>query len=102
MFVGSELTTGGLIHTLLPAHLLRVARATPRLLPILASDRRSPRMSWPEFKLLVYVTQWRTVLRREMRRRGGVTVLDQRPIYALVRLKAEGKPFPSTPAIDAW
>jgi len=59
-------------------------------------------MSWPEFKLLVYVTQWRTVLRHEMRRRGGVTVLDQGPIYALVRLKAEGKPFTATPAFDAW
>ena len=102
MCEGSEFTTGGFIHTRLPSHLLRVARAIPRLLPILASDRRSPRMSWPEFKLLVYVTQWRTVLRREMRRRGGVTVLDQGPIYALVRLKVEGKPFTTTPAFDAW
>jgi len=98
----SEFAVGGFIHTRLPSHLLRVARATPRLLPILASDRRAPRMTWPEFKLLVYVTQWRTVLRREMRRRSGVTVLDQGPIYALVRLKAEGKPFTYTPAFDAW
>jgi gluconate kinase len=95
-------SVGGFIHTRLPSHLLRVGRATPRLLPILASDRRSPRMSWPEFKLLVYVTQWRTVLRREMRRHGAVTLLDQGPIYALVRLKAEGKPFTATPEFDAW
>ena len=59
-------------------------------------------MSWPEFKLMVYVTQWRNVLRRETRRRGGITVLDQGPIYALVRLKAEGKPFTTTPAFNAW
>jgi hypothetical protein len=99
----SGFSTGGFIHTRLPSHLLRVARATPRLLPILASDRRrSPRMSWPEFKLMVYVTRWRTVLRREMRRRGGVSVLDQGPIYALVRLKAEGKPFTTSPAFEAW
>jgi len=98
----SEFAVGGFIHTRLPSHLLRVATATPRLLPILATDRRPPRMTWPEFKLLVYVTRWRTVLRREMRRRGGVTVLDQGPIYALVRLKAEGKPFTATPAFDAW
>ena len=98
----SEFTVGGFIHARLPSHLLRVARATPRLLPILASDRRSPQVTWPEYKLLVYVTQWRTVLRREMRRRGGITVLDQGPIYALVRLKAEGKPFTATPAFDAW
>ncbi|TMK34554.1 MAG: ATP-binding protein [Actinobacteria bacterium] len=97
-----EFTVGGFIHARLPSHLLRVARATPRLLPILASDRRSPQVTWPEYKLLVYVTQWRTVLRREMRRRGGITVLDQGPIYALVRLKAEGKPFTATPAFDAW
>jgi len=99
---GPWFSVGGFIHTRLPSHLLRVARATPRLLPIIASDRRSPRMSWPEFKLMVYVTQWRSVLRRAMHRRGGVTVLDQGPIYALVRLKAEGKPFTTTPAFDAW
>jgi len=95
-------SVGGFIHTRLPSHLLRVARAVPRLLPILASDRRRPHMSWPEFKLMVYVTRWRNVLHREMHRRGGVTVLDQGPIYALVRLKAEGKPFTISPAFEAW
>jgi deoxyadenosine/deoxycytidine kinase len=98
----SGFSIGGFIHTRLPSHLLRVARAVPRLLPILASDRRRPRMSWPEFKLMVYVTRWRTVLHREIHRRGGVTVLDQGPIYSLVRLKAEGKPFTTSPAFEAW
>jgi hypothetical protein len=59
-------------------------------------------MSWAEFKLMVYVTRWRSVLRRETRRNGSITVLDQGPIYALVRLKAEGKPFTTTPAFARW
>ncbi len=94
---------GGFIHTRLPSHLLQVLLATPRLLPILVGDRwQPPRMTWAEFKLMVYVTRWRSVLRREKRRNGGITVLDQGPIYALVRLKAEGKPFTTTGAFARW
>ncbi len=57
-------------------------------------------MSWAEFKLMMYVTRWRSVFRRDRDRRDGITVLDQGPIYALVRLKAEGKPFTTTRAFE--
>jgi AAA domain len=94
---------GGFIHTRTPAHMVNVMTGLPRLLPVLLADPvRSPRISWPEFKLLVYVTRWLPILRREARRHGGITVLDQGPIYALVRLRAEGKPFTMTPAFDRW
>jgi hypothetical protein len=48
------------------------------------------RINWAGFKLLVYVTEWHRFLSR--RSEGyGCAVLDQGPIYALVRLKAEAK-----------
>ncbi|MDP9301462.1 MAG: nucleoside monophosphate kinase [Actinomycetota bacterium] len=94
---------GGFIHTRRPSHLLQVLKGTPRSLPVLVSGGwRSPRLSWAEFKLMVYVTRWRSVFRRETRHDGGITVLDQGPIYALVRLKAEGKPFTTTRAFERW
>jgi deoxyadenosine/deoxycytidine kinase len=94
---------GGFIHARRPSHLLQVVMATPRSIRVLVSGGwRSPGMSWAEFKLMVYVTRWRSVLRRETARRGGITVLDQGPIYALVRLKAEAKPFTTTRAFERW
>jgi hypothetical protein len=94
---------GGFIHTRIPSHLVHAVTGIPRVLPILVANRLgSPRMTWPEFKLLLYVTRWLPLLRREAQRHGGITVLDQGPIYALVRLRAEGKPFTMTPAFDRW
>ena len=94
---------GGFIHARRPSDLLQVLIGSPRSLPILVSGGWSaPRMSWAEFKLMTYVTRWRSVFRRDRDRRDGITVLDQGPIYALVRLKAEGKPFTTTRAFARW
>jgi gluconate kinase len=91
------------IHARKPSHLLEVVRGIPRLLPILVGGfTRRPRISWPELKLLVYVTRWRRVLRRSTPTPGTILLFDQGPLYALVRLKAEGKPFTTSSAFDTW
>jgi thymidylate kinase len=93
----------GFIHARKPSHLLHIARSIPHLLPIiLAGITRRPPISWPELKLLVYVTRWRLVLRRRLPHTGGVLLFDQGPLYALVRLKAEGKPFTTRRVFESW
>jgi thymidylate kinase len=97
---GVEMAT--FIHARRPSHLVQIVRGIPRLLPIAVGGlTRPPRMSWSEFKLLVYVTRWRRVLRRRMPP-GAVLVFDQGPLYALVRLTAEGKPFTTRQAFERW
>jgi thymidylate kinase len=91
------------IHTRQPSHLLEVARAVPRVLPlVLGGLSGRPRISWPEVKLLVYVTRWRRVLGRRARPPGTILLFDQGPLYALVRLTAEGKPFTHRRAFERW
>lgn len=99
---GAGVTTADFIHTRRPSHLLQVVRGIPRLLPILATGlTRSPRMSWREWKLLVYVTRWRSFLERRTPP-GTVLLFDQGPLYALVRLEAEGRSFTTRPAFERW
>lgn len=99
---GSGFETATFIHTRRPSHLFQVVRSIPRLLPIIVGGiTRRPRISWPELKLLVYVTRWRRFLRRHGHS-GAVSVFDQGPLYALVRLKAEGKPFTRSRAFETW
>ena len=97
------LEMAGFIHARRPAHLVQIVRGIPRLLPILASGlTSSPRISWPECKLLVYVSRWGRVLSREARRTGTTLVFDQGPLYAMVRLQAEAKPFTTRRSFGAW
>jgi thymidylate kinase len=99
---GAGVELAAFIHTRRPSDLAQVVRGIPRLVPMLAGGlTRRPRMSWPEFKLLVYVTRWRLVLGRRMPA-GTVLLFDQGPLYALVRLKAEGKPFTTRRAFERW
>ncbi len=99
---GAGVEMAEFIHTRRPSHLLEVVRAIPRLFPILSAGLvRSPRISWPEWKLLVYVTRWRSFLERRTPS-GTVLLFDQGPLYALVRLEAEGKPFTTRPAFERW
>jgi thymidylate kinase len=99
---GSGVEMAAFIHTRRPSHLVQVVRGIPRVLPILAGGlTRRSRMSWREFKLLVYVTRWRLFLDRRTPR-GTVLLFDQGPVYALVRLKAEGKPFTTRRAFARW
>ena len=91
------------IHTRKPSHLLQVARGIPRLMPILlAGITRRPRISWPELKLLVYVTRWPLFLARRRPAPGTVLLFDQGPLYALVRLQAERKGFSTRSAFESW
>jgi len=100
---GSGFARAEFIHTRKPSHLLQVARGIPRLMPILlAGITRRPRISWPELKLLVYVTRWPLFLGRRRPAPGTVLLFDQGPLYALVRLQAEGKGFSTRPAFESW
>jgi hypothetical protein len=97
---GVEMAT--FIHARRPSHLAQIVRGMPRLSPILLGGlTRPPRMSWRECKLLVYVTRWRLLLGRRTSP-GTVLLFDQGPLYALVRLTAEGKPFAARPSFERW
>ena len=90
------------IHARTPEHLAYVVHSLPRLLPILTGNMRlRSRLSWAEFKLLVYVSEWHRFLNRKPEYDQGCTLLDQGPIYALVRLKAESKAS-GVPAFERW
>jgi shikimate kinase len=91
------------IHARRPADLLLILRTIPRLLPILwAGLTHAPRISWPECKLLVFVTRWAPVLRRRRSQTDTVLLLDQGPLYAIVRLTAEAKPFTEHRSFTSW
>jgi thymidylate kinase len=94
------------IHTRIPSHLGHLVHAAPRLLPMLAAGAGAgpdgPRPSWPDVKLMAYVTEWERFLRRRPVYGSGVTLFDQGPIYALVRLRAQGSNVTGTPAFERW
>jgi adenylate kinase family enzyme len=96
----------GFIHARRPSHLFQVLRSVPRLRRILAEGMlRTPRISWREIKLLAYVERWSAVLSRqaaEGAEGAEVLVFDQGPVYALVRLTAESKPFTHHPSFGRW
>ena len=90
------------IHTRIPGHLLELLRSLPRLLPVLADGLlRRPRISWREVKLLAYATRWRSFVGAPWSD-TAVVVFDQGPLYAIVRLAAEGKPFTRRPSFARW
>lgn len=96
-------TVARFIQTRTPRHLAYVAHSIPHLLPILAGNlRMTPRLSWADFKLLVYVTEWHRFLNRAPDYRLGVTLLDQGPVYALVRLKAQAKGVTRGASFARW
>jgi hypothetical protein len=91
------------IHARRPADLFLILRTIPRLLPILSAGlTHAPRISWRECKLLVYVTRWAPVLRRRRPQTDTVLLLDQGPLYAIVRLMAEAKPFTGRRSFTSW
>jgi hypothetical protein len=81
-----------------------VLRGLPRLLPVLVANAvRPPRMSWPDFKLMAYIAAWHNFLiRRYATSDGAVVVLDQGPIYALVRLRAQGRGVATSRSFQRW
>lgn len=100
---GTGYTRAEFIQTRNPAHLLYVARSLRRLAPILVSNLiRKPRLSWADFKLMVYVTEWHRFLTRHRAHSGGVLLLDQGPIYALVRLRAQQRGIATSRSFLQW
>jgi deoxyadenosine/deoxycytidine kinase len=96
-------TIAEFIHTRTPGHLGYVAHSVPRLAPILAGNLvKAPRLSWPDFKLLVYVSEWHRFLDRRHVYRSGITLFDQGPIYALVRLKAQARGVTRAASFGRW
>jgi deoxyadenosine/deoxycytidine kinase len=78
------------IHTRKPGHLVHFVRSVPGLLPMLLRNLvLRPRVSWREFKLFSYVSQWSSVL-QDSARPNELLVLDQGPLYCLGRLQALG------------
>lgn len=76
-------------------------RSIPRLAPLIAENLRNrPRMTWADFKLMVYVSTWDAQLSRVPFQ--SPLVFDQGPLYALVRLRAKGIGVASTPAFSRW
>lgn len=91
------------IHTRRPTHFVYLARSFPRLLPVVVPGfLRRPRMGWADFKLMAYVTGWSHYLDRQPGYSDGVVLLDQGPIYALVRLKAKGLGAASSSHFQRW
>lgn len=97
---GPDARLAGFIHTRDPRHLGVAIRTVPRLLPLLARNVVTPpRLSWADTKLLAYVTGWHRVVRGYG---PGMTVFDQGPVYALVRLRAQGRGVMRTAAFARW
>lgn len=91
------------LHSRKPAHLLRIARSVPQLIPLLTANLyRKPRLSWADFKLMAYVTEWHRFLNGRPEYSKRVTVLDQGPIYALVRLEARNRGVVASPYFRRW
>lgn len=91
------------IHARNPEHLVYELHSAPRLLPILIRGLvLRPRLNWPDVKLLVYVTEWSRFLTRKYEYRHALTLLDQGPMYALVRLMAKGSRVSASPVFERW
>lgn len=100
---GAGYRVGEFIHARTPEHLAYVARSVPRLRPILARNLvMTPRMSWADVKLLVYVSEWHRLLSGDRAHRDGVTLLDQGPLYALVRLRAQRTGVTRSSSFERW
>jgi thymidylate kinase len=100
---GERFRRAEFIHARNPAHLAEIARSLPRLLPILARNvMPGRRLTWREVKLLVYASSWHRLLGRKATYRDTVTLLDQGPIYALVRLTANGARVTRSASFARW
>lgn len=86
-----------------PRHLVYFVVSLPRLLPLaVANIATKPRMTWADYKLMVYIMTWRRMLGQGKMVPGTVLLLDQGPLYAMVRLKAKNLGVSSTPWFEKW
>lgn len=85
-----------------PTHLVQIALGLPQTAHlVLASLAHEPRMTWADFKLMTYVTRWRHLLERPVYS-DRILVMDQGPLYALVRLKAKDLGLTSQRRFEEW
>lgn len=86
-----------------PQHLIVMLRSLPRLWPLIAQNlTRPPRMTWADFKLMAYITGWRSFLQGLPGYHDQTLVFDQGPLYALGRLEARGLGIVSTRNFRRW
>lgn len=86
-----------------PAQMALFVSSLPRLAPTMALNlARPPRMTWADFKLMVYATTWMRWLGRRDPVPDRVLLLDQGPVYALVRLRAKGLGVTSERVFQEW
>lgn len=98
----TELERAPFISARNPQHLIQMTLALPNLTPLVLSGlTRKPRMSWADFKLMVFVTRWSRWL-EDARFAGKGLIFDQGPIYALVRLEAKDLGLGQTRAFQIW
>lgn len=101
LLVGDSLKRAPFISARDPGQVSLFLMALPRIAPLVVRGMtRSPRMTWADFKLMVYVTSWDRYLRNRPAPHG--LVFDQGPLYALVRLRAKGLGVASSPAFGEW
>lgn len=84
-----------------PKQISLFLRSLPQVVPLIVGNaRRPPRMTWADFKLMVYISSWDTYL--EKMPSPETFIFDQGPLYALARLRAKGIGVASTPAFAGW
>lgn len=98
-----NLVRGEFIHSRRLSHLGHIVHGLPDFgRPYLSATSRKPRPSWADFKLMAYLTEWDRYLSRRSEYENKVVVLDQGPLYALVRLRAKELSPDGSTAFNRW
>ena len=98
-----RLVAGEFIHARIPSHLWHIIRGFPGFWrPFVDGLLKAPRPTWADFKLMAYITEWGRYLGGRPEYEDRVVVMDQGPIYSLVRLRAKGLALNDSDAFDRW
>ena len=73
------------------------------LLPtFLRQTQHGRRFAWHESKMMVYLTGWHQVLRRQTLNHGTVFILDQGPVFQLAQLHGFGPENINSERFEEW
>ena len=101
LLIEADYTPAKFISARDPEQITLFLRSLPQIAGLIAENvKHPPRMTWADFKLVVYVSSWDDYLNREAP--DGTLIFDQGPLYALVRLRAKGLGVAKTPAFAEW